>query len=119
MSTETTEPVVLIVRRDGVLVVTLNRPHVRNAVNQALADAVDTALTLLEHDPGLGVGVLTGAGGHFCSGMDVKAFPDEGVPRVADQGLAGLPASAGRSRSSPPSKGRGLRGASNSSWPAT
>ncbi|WP_330299701.1 crotonase/enoyl-CoA hydratase family protein [Streptomyces sp. NBC_00503] len=91
MSTHTTtQPVVLTSRRDGVLVITLNRPHVRNAVDRALAGAVDRALTLLEDDPELDVGILTGAGGHFCSGMDLKAFPDEGVPRVADRGLAGL-----------------------------
>lgn len=90
MSTHPEEPVVMTERRDGVLVITLNRPRVRNAVNQAVADGVDRALTLLETDPGLEVGVLTGAGGHFCSGMDLKAFPDEGVPRVADRGLAGL-----------------------------
>ncbi|WP_405851224.1 crotonase/enoyl-CoA hydratase family protein [Streptomyces sp. NBC_00090] len=90
MNTETMEEVVLTARRGGVLVITLNRPHVRNAVDQALAEAVDTALTLLETDPELEVGVLTGAGGHFCSGMDLKAFPDEGVPRIADRGLAGL-----------------------------
>ncbi|MFH8837150.1 crotonase/enoyl-CoA hydratase family protein [Streptomyces sp. NPDC017868] len=90
MSTNTTEQAVLTERRDGVLVISLNRPHVRNAIDQALADAVDAALTLLEDDPGLDVGILTGAGGHFCSGMDLKAFPSEGVPRVADRGLAGL-----------------------------
>ncbi|MFF4324010.1 crotonase/enoyl-CoA hydratase family protein [Streptomyces sp. NPDC001568] len=84
------DPVVLTERRDGVLVITLNRPAVRNAVNKALADAVDTALTDLEHEAELEVGILTGAGGHFCSGMDLKAFPGEGVPRVADRGLAGL-----------------------------
>ncbi|MFF3015646.1 crotonase/enoyl-CoA hydratase family protein [Streptomyces sp. NPDC057939] len=89
-STPTTDAVVLTERRDRVLVITLNRPGVRNAVNQALADAVDAALTDLEHDVELEVGILTGAGGHFCSGMDLKAFPDEGVPRVADRGLAGL-----------------------------
>lgn len=90
MNTESMDAVVLTERREGVLVITLNRPHVRNAVDRALAEAVDTALTLLETDPELEVGVLTGAGGHFCSGMDLKAFPAEGVPRVADRGLAGL-----------------------------
>jgi len=80
----TTEP------NPGVLLVTLNRPHVRNAIDQALADALDAALTRLEADPRLDVGILTGAGGHFCSGMDLKAFPSEGVPVVADRGLAGL-----------------------------
>jgi enoyl-CoA hydratase len=76
--------------RPGVLLITLNRPHVRNAVDRALADAVDAALIRLEADPALTVGILTGAGGHFCSGMDLKAFPTQGVPVVADRGLAGL-----------------------------
>ncbi|WP_406376077.1 crotonase/enoyl-CoA hydratase family protein [Streptomyces sp. NBC_00647] len=85
------EPVVMTAEpRPGVLLVTLNRPRVRNAVDQALADALDSALTRLESDPSLSVGILTGAGGHFCSGMDLKAFPTEGVPLVADRGLGGL-----------------------------
>ncbi|MFJ9380080.1 hypothetical protein [Streptomyces sp. NPDC101455] len=54
------------------------------------AAAVDAALTELETDPALTVGVLTGSGGHFCSGRDLKAFPTEGVPVVADRGLTGL-----------------------------
>ncbi|WP_338674146.1 crotonase/enoyl-CoA hydratase family protein [Streptomyces sp. SCSIO 30461] len=90
MSNPSADPMVMTSRRDGVLVITLNRPHVRNAIDQGLADAVDTALTTLDNDPGLEVGILTGTGGHFCSGMDLKAFPTEGVPRVADRGLAGL-----------------------------
>ncbi|WP_374117388.1 enoyl-CoA hydratase-related protein [Streptomyces sp. RKAG293] len=85
-----TDPVVLTERREGVLAITLNRPRVRNAINQALAHALDTVLRLLDNDPELEVGILTGAGGHFCSGMDLKSFPDEGVPQVADRGLAGL-----------------------------
>ncbi|MEV7526503.1 crotonase/enoyl-CoA hydratase family protein [Streptomyces sp. NPDC091371] len=82
--------VVVTEPRPGVLLITLNRPRVRNAIDQALADAVDHALTRLETDPSLAVGILTGAEGHFCSGMDLKAFPAEGVPVVAGRGLAGL-----------------------------
>lgn len=84
------DPVVVTEPRPGILLVTLNRPHVRNAVDQSLAKAMDTALTRLESDPALAVGILAGAGGHFCSGMDLKAFPADGVPVVADRGLAGL-----------------------------
>ncbi|WP_407547555.1 crotonase/enoyl-CoA hydratase family protein [Streptomyces sp. Pv4-95] len=84
------DPVVVTEPRPGVLLITLNRPRVRNAINQALADAVDAALTRLDTDPSLAIGILTGAGGHFCSGMDLKAFPTDGVPLVADRGLAGL-----------------------------
>ncbi|MFJ9893870.1 crotonase/enoyl-CoA hydratase family protein [Streptomyces sp. NPDC091280] len=83
-------PVVVTARQDGTLIITLNRPHVRNAIDRHMAAAVDAALTELEADPALTVGVLTGSGGHFCSGMDLKAFPVEGVPVVADRGLAGL-----------------------------
>ncbi|MBN0046211.1 crotonase/enoyl-CoA hydratase family protein [Streptomyces actuosus] len=84
------DPVVVTVPRPGVLLMTLNRPRVRNAIDQPLAEAMDSALTRLDADPALTVGILTGAGGHFCSGMDLKAFPADGVPVVADRGLAGV-----------------------------
>ncbi|MGW1728201.1 crotonase/enoyl-CoA hydratase family protein [Streptomyces sp. NPDC002306] len=84
------DPVAVTEPRPGVLLITLNRPHVRNAIDQCLAKAMDMALTRLETDPALAVGILAGAGGHFCSGMDLKAFPTDGVPVVADRGLAGL-----------------------------
>ncbi|WP_369265027.1 enoyl-CoA hydratase-related protein [Streptomyces sp. R35] len=73
----------------GVLLITLNRPHVRNAIDRSLAQATDVALTRLETDPRLAVGILAGTGGHFCSGMDLKAFPTDGVPVVADRGSPG------------------------------
>ncbi|MCJ0873454.1 crotonase/enoyl-CoA hydratase family protein [Streptomyces sp. AP-93] len=84
------DPVVLAEPAPGVLLITLNRPRVRNAVDRPLAEALDAALTRLEDDASLAVGILTGAEGHFCSGMDLKAFPTEGVPVVAGRGLAGL-----------------------------
>ncbi|MFD8419506.1 crotonase/enoyl-CoA hydratase family protein [Streptomyces sp. NPDC059466] len=87
---DTQAPVMVTEPRPGVLLITLNRPRVRNAVDRSLAKALDTALARLETDPALSVGILTGAGGHFCSGMDLKAFPTDGVPVVADRGLAGL-----------------------------
>jgi len=40
-------------------------------------------------DPRLAVGILAGTGGHFCAGMDLKAFPTDGVPVVADRGSPG------------------------------
>lgn len=88
--TSNPNPVVLNEPAPGVLLITLNRPHVRNAVDRPLAEALDEALIRLEDDPSLAVGILTGAQGHFCSGMDLKAFPTEGVPVVAGRGLAGL-----------------------------
>jgi len=62
---------VLAERRENVLLITLNRPEVRNAVNAALAAGVAGALDQLDGDDSLSVGVLTGAGGFFCAGMDL------------------------------------------------
>jgi enoyl-CoA hydratase len=81
---------VLTERRDNVLVITLNRPEARNAVNLALSEGVAAALDELDADDGLGVGVLTGAGSGFCSGMDLKAFVAGEVPYVADRGFGGI-----------------------------
>ena len=81
---------VLTERRDGVLVITLNRPQARNAVNQALAHALAAALDELDEDDDLRVGVLTGAGGTFCAGMDLKAFLAGEVPVIEGRGLGGL-----------------------------
>lgn len=61
-------------RDGGVLVLTMNRPEARNAIDQKLADAIEAAVTELDEDPELVAGVLTGADGTFCSGMDLKAF---------------------------------------------
>ncbi len=83
------EPV-LTERRDGVLLVTLNRPDARNAVNTALAEGIAAALDALDADTDLGVGVLTGAGKGFSAGMDLKAFVAGERPWVADRGFAGI-----------------------------
>jgi enoyl-CoA hydratase len=77
--------------RDGpVLVVTLNRPEVRNAVNGAAARVVAAAVDVLDEDPELVVGILTGAGGTFSSGMDLKAFLTGDVPLIEGRGFAGI-----------------------------
>lgn len=78
---------VLTERRDRVLLITLNRPKARNAVNTALAMALAAAIEELDSDDGLTAGVLTGAGGGFCSGMDLKAFATEGPPKGFDKFL--------------------------------
>jgi enoyl-CoA hydratase len=71
--------------RDGqVLVITLNRPEVRNAIDSALSLGVLAALAELDADDDLRVGVLTGAGGTFCAGMDLKAFARDGLPERVD-----------------------------------
>src|SRR3954452_2631379 len=81
---------VLTERRDGVLVITLNRPEVRNAVNAALAEGVAKALDELDADDGLSVGILTGTGGFFCAGMDLGAFVKGESPWYGERGLAGI-----------------------------
>jgi enoyl-CoA hydratase len=66
---------VLTERRDRTLLITLNRPQAMNAINEALVEGLLAAVDQLEGDPGLTVGVLTGAGTRaFSAGMDLKAF---------------------------------------------
>ncbi len=71
-------------REGPVLVITLNRPDVRNAIDSALSLGVLSALAELDGDDDLRVGVLTGAGGTFCAGMDLKAFARDGLPERVD-----------------------------------
>jgi enoyl-CoA hydratase len=87
---------VLTERRDGVLLITLNRPDARNAVNAALAEGVAAALDELDGDGALQVGVLTGAGKGFSSGMDLKAFVAGERPYAGDRGFAGITRRASR-----------------------
>ncbi|KQT89685.1 enoyl-CoA hydratase [Marmoricola sp. Leaf446] len=70
--------------------ITLDRPEARNAVDAAVAAGVAAALDHLDATEELRVGVLTGAGGTFCSGMDLKAFLAGESPMVEGRGLAGL-----------------------------
>lgn len=81
---------VLTERRDQILVVTINRPKARNAVNRAVALGVAAAMDELDEDPALTLGVLTGAGGSFSAGMDLKAFVTGERPTLPDRGFAGL-----------------------------
>jgi enoyl-CoA hydratase len=84
------EQPVLTERRGSVLLITLNRPQVRNAVNAALAAGLAGALEELDADESLSVGVLTGAGGYFCAGMDLGAFVKGESPWFGDRGFAGI-----------------------------
>jgi enoyl-CoA hydratase len=83
------EPV-LAERRGNVLLITINRPEVRNAVNGAVAEGIAGALDELDGDESLSVGVLTGAGGFFCAGMDLGAFVKGESPWFGDRGFAGI-----------------------------
>ena len=70
----TPAPTVLVEHRGHVMVVTLNRPEARNAVNAALALGVGNALEEADRDPEIRVVVITGAGDKaFCAGADLKA----------------------------------------------
>jgi enoyl-CoA hydratase len=78
-------------RRDGILVMTLNRPEVRNAIDKPLAEAIARALDELDAEVELRVGVISGAGPGFCAGMDLKAFAASGDrPWAGDRGFAGI-----------------------------
>ncbi|MEA2196453.1 MAG: enoyl-CoA hydratase [Solirubrobacteraceae bacterium] len=77
-------------RKDPILVITINRPEQRNAINLAVAQGIAAALEELDEDPGLSVGVLTGAGKGFSAGMDLKAFVAGERPYVGVRGFAGI-----------------------------
>ena len=72
---------VLTERRGRVLLITLNRPDARNAINHELAELLMRAIDELDGDDGLTIGVITGAGKGFCGGMDLKAFAARGAPK--------------------------------------
>ena len=75
---------------DGILVITMNRPEARNAMNKAVAEGIAEALDRLDAEPALRVAILTGAGGTFCSGMDLKGFLRGESPVVKGRGFGGL-----------------------------
>ncbi len=84
-----TDPVLVEVD-DGLVIITINRPEVRNAIDGAVSYGVCAAVDDLDARPDLGVGILTGAGGTFCSGMDLKAFVRGESTRVKHRGLMGI-----------------------------
>ncbi|SHN16622.1 crotonase/enoyl-CoA hydratase family protein [Cryptosporangium aurantiacum] len=75
---------------DGVVVITINRPQARNAINHAVSAGVAAALDELDARADLTLGIITGAGGSFCSGMDLKAFLAGEDVTVDGRGLGGL-----------------------------
>src|SRR5271154_3179713 len=83
-------------RRENVLLITIDRPEVRNAVNAAVAEGIAGALDQLDGGPSLSVGILTGAGGFFCAGMDLGAFVKGESPYHGDRGFAGIARRASR-----------------------
>jgi enoyl-CoA hydratase len=74
----------------GVLVVTIDRPETRNAIDTVTAVAIGAAMDRLDDDPALVAGIVTGAGGTFCAGMDLKAFLAGEKPSIPGRGFAGI-----------------------------
>lgn len=69
-----------------IAIVTINRPDVRNAVDRATAAALAGAFRRFDADEALSVAILTGAGGYFCAGADLKAVALGGGNRTANDG---------------------------------
>lgn len=84
------EPGVRVERDGAVVTVTIDRPRVKNSINTAVAVAIGAAMDQLDDDDTLFVGVITGAGGVFSAGMDLKAFLAGERPQVPGRGFAGL-----------------------------
>jgi enoyl-CoA hydratase len=74
----------------GVLVITIDRPEARNAIDRATAEGIAAALDRLDAEAALRVGVITGAGGYFSAGMDLKAFAAGERPHAGGRGFAGI-----------------------------
>jgi enoyl-CoA hydratase len=84
-------PASVTVRQDGrVQIISINRPQVRNAVNRAVTVAVAAALDELDQRDDLTLGIITGIGGTFCSGMDLKAFLAGEEIALPGRGIAGI-----------------------------
>ncbi|UGU31480.1 crotonase/enoyl-CoA hydratase family protein [Mycolicibacterium smegmatis] len=81
------EEVVLRERRDRMLIITINRPEARNAFNLAVAKGLAEAVDELDDTQELSVGIITGAGGTFCAGMDLKGFASGELPHVPGRGI--------------------------------
>jgi enoyl-CoA hydratase len=88
--TQSLEDVLQTEVRGHVLVITLNRPEAKNAFNAALSQALSNALDRLDEDPQLRAGVLTGAGGSFSAGMDLKALLKGEVSATPKRGGFGI-----------------------------
>jgi enoyl-CoA hydratase len=81
---------VRVEHENGMVIITINRPEQRNAINRAVSYGACAAFDELDARDDLRVGILTGAGGTFCSGMDLKAFLRGEVTRVEGRGLLGI-----------------------------
>jgi enoyl-CoA hydratase len=87
---ETASGKVIVEIENGLVTITLNRPEVRNAMDRELAYGVCAAIDELDATDDQRVGIITGAGGNFCSGMDLKAFLRGERTRVDGRGILGI-----------------------------
>lgn len=85
-----TEESVILEVENGVGIVRINRPQARNAVDGAVTAGLAAALDGVEARADIAVGIITGAGEHFCAGMDLKAFLRGENVRAPDKGFAGV-----------------------------
>jgi len=83
-------PEVLTEVDGNVLIVTINRPDAKNAMTKAAAEGIAAAMDRLDAETDLRCAILTGAGGTFCSGMDLKGFLRGERPSVPGRGFGGL-----------------------------
>ncbi|MEM7689833.1 MAG: crotonase/enoyl-CoA hydratase family protein [Pseudomonadota bacterium] len=88
--TDTPAPEVLTEVDNGILIVTINRPEAKNAMTKVASEAIAAAMDRLDAEDDLRVGILTGAGGTFCSGMDLKGFLRGESPSVEGRGFGGV-----------------------------
>ncbi|VWB38347.1 enoyl-CoA hydratase [Burkholderia lata] len=80
----------LVEYRNGIQILTINRPEARNACTKAIAEAIAAELDTLERRDDLRAAIITGAGGAFCSGMDLKGFLKGERPSIPGRGFAGI-----------------------------
>jgi enoyl-CoA hydratase len=81
---------IVVERQGSTLIVAIDRPERRNAVNRAVSEGIAAAMDQLDSDPDLRVGIITGRGGNFCAGMDLKAFVDGERPEIEGRGFGGI-----------------------------
>lgn len=84
------EMTVLTEDRGPVRIITINRPHARNAIDLATAELMERVVDDFEADPSVRVAVITGAGGTFCAGMDLKAAATGQFPLTERRGPLGI-----------------------------
>lgn len=80
----------LVSVEDGVMAITINRPEAKNACTRRVAEIIARAMDELDGNDAISAAILTGAGGTFCSGMDLKGFVRGESPTVEGRGFGGL-----------------------------